>query len=378
MDEHKKPSWRYRSSSSTNTWASPDESPKSHQATRLIVVGAFVAFVAVVCVLLAMAVGWFNAHSPADSSGSASQSDSRVVTVQEGMTAGQIGAQLENQGIIASSAAFLDLVAERRSENKLQPGEYEFPEDIELIEVVNMLEQGLSSARNKVRIPEGLAISQIVARLDSEGLISGTDYDTLAKQLAAYQLPSLGGEQLSGVSTMEGLLFPATYFLFEGEGANELIAKQLAAFTTNTSDLPWQNAEALGVTRYQIVIIASMIEKEVRVAAERPMVARVIYNRLAQSWTLGIDATIRYALNKWTDPLTDADLAVDSPYNTRLVRGLPPAPICNPGVDALRAALEPVEGAWMWYVLADSTTGSHTFCVTEQEFNAAVQRMPAQ
>jgi UPF0755 protein len=133
----------------------------------------------------------------------------------------------------------------------------------------------------------------------------------------------------------------------------------------------------LGVTPYQIVIIASMIERECSVADERAMIARVIYNRLAQGMTLGIDATVRYATNKWTGDLTDEDLAVDSPYNTRKVTGLPPAPIASPGLDALRAALEPVNGDWLYYVLKD-TTGNHFFTASYEEFLQAEENQPQQ
>jgi len=293
------------------------------------------------------------------------------------MSAAQIGALLEEQGIIESSAAFVDLVSERGSENTLQPGTYTFDEGVELLAVVDMLEHGIGASRYKVTIPEGLAITQIEARLDEDGKISGTDYENLTKQLSSFQLPSLAGVQVTDVTTLEGLLFPATYFLYEGEGADRLIEDQLAAFTNKTSALPWEKAAALGVTPYQIVIIASLIEKECSVAEERAMVARVIYNRLAQAMTLGIDATVRYAVNKWTEPLTDADLSVASPFNTRVNMGLPPSPICNPGEAALRAALEPVEGDWLYYVLRD-TTGNHLFTSSYEEFLQAKENQPQQ
>jgi UPF0755 protein len=199
----------------------------------------------------------------------------------------------------------------------------------------------------------------------------------LVAQLTSFQLPSLAGVQVTDVTTLEGLLFPATYFLYEGEGADRLIEDQLAAFTNKTSTLPWEKAAALGVTPYQIVIIASLIEKECSVAEERAMVARVVYNRLAQAMPLGIDATVRYAVNKWTEPLTDADLSVASPFNTRVNMGLPPSPICNPGEAALRAALEPVDGDWLYYVLKD-TTGNHFFTSSYEEFLQAKENQPQQ
>jgi len=327
-------------------------------------------------VLLVKGVGWYQANSD-DTTPDGQQTSSRTVDIKEGMTAAQIGSLLEEQGVVASSAAFLDLVTERGSENALQPGKYTFDEGLELLAVVDMLEHGIGASRYKVTIPEGLAVSQIKARLDEDAKVSGAEYEALSVQVASFQLPSLAGTQVTGVTTLEGLLFPATYFLYEGEGPAKLIEDQLLAFTNKTSSLPWEKAQAIGMTPYQIVVVASLIEKECNVAAERPMVARVIYNRIAQGMTLGIDATIRYAVGKWTEPLTDADLQVASPFNTRLNKGLPPSPICNPGEAALRAALEPVDGDWLYYVLKD-TTGNHLFTSSYEEFLQAKENQPQQ
>jgi len=121
--------------------------------------------------------------------------------------------------------------------------------------------------------------------------------------------------------------------------------------------------------------VASLIEKEVSVPDERPLVAAVIYNRLEKKMTLGVDATVRYALDKWTGELTSEDLEVDSPYNTRVVKGLPPTPISNPGVAALEAALEPAEVDYLYYVLSD-TEGNHFFTADYDEFLRAKENQP--
>ena len=129
-----------------------------------------------------------------------------------------------------------------------------------------MLEKGEVSAPYKVTIPEGWAISQVKAQLDEDGKISGSEYEELSKQLSQFEMPFLAGVQLTDVTTLEGLLFPSTYFLSEGQSAAELLKQQLQAFTAKTSTVPWPNATALKVTPYQIVIIASIIEKECRVS----------------------------------------------------------------------------------------------------------------
>jgi UPF0755 protein len=378
MVESKKWRSRGRASQGASTGWSTQGQPSKRKwtVTRMLVIVGFLALVIASAVLLAKGVGWAQAHSP-NSTVAAQGATSRVVTIEGGMTASQIGSLLEKQGVIASSAEFVDLVTDRASENKLQPGKYTFEQGLQLIDIVDMLEQGSGSSRYKVLIPEGLAISQIEARLDAEGKLSGTEYENLTKQLTTFELPSLAGVQVTDVNTMEGLLFPSTYFLYEGQGVTDLIKAQLLAFTSKTSALPWEKAQALGVTPYQIVIIASMIEKEGSIPAERAKIARVIYNRLARNEPIGVDAAIRYAVGKWTEPLTGADLAVDSPYNTRLKKGLPPTPVCNPGEATLRAALEPADGDWLWYVLKD-TTGNHLFTADYKEFLRAKENMPSQ
>jgi UPF0755 protein len=339
-----------------------------------VVVAGFAVFLVLVFGGLGLAVRWYDSHSTgntvADNAGA-----SRTVDIAAGMTASQIGALLQEQGIIADSADFLDLVTERGSENKLQPGVYSFAEGLRLIDIVDMLEQGLSSARYKVTIPEGWSITQISDQLDEDGKVSGSEYEELTKELADFELPYLAGQQVTDATTMEGLLFPSTYFVSEGQSAGELIKQQLLAFTNKTSGLPWDNAALLKMTPYEILIIASIIEKEVKVASERAQVARVIYNRLGKDMPLQIDATVLYAIGDWTKELTTSDLAVASPYNTYVNKGLPPAPICNPGEAALRAALEPADGDWIYYVLKD-TAGNHFFTASYEEFLEAKENQP--
>jgi uncharacterized YceG family protein len=133
-------------------------------------------------------------------------------------------------------------------------------------------------------------------------------------------------------------------------------------------------AESKNLTPYDVLTIASMIEREVQVPSERRLVAEVIYNRLEAGEPLGIDATIRYATGNWRDPLTKSELAIDSPYNSRLVAGLPPTPIGNPGLDSIRAAADPGRGDNRWFVVKPGTCGEHVFSDTEQEFNRAAAR----
>lgn len=342
---------------------------------RLLVVGAFLGFVIGVAYFVNWGVHWYQERSTTTTT-QAAHGPTVEVTINPGMSATEIGRLLENKNVIDSAAAFVDLVKRRGSESDLRPGIYQFYENQALLEVVDMLERGEGSPSFKLTIPEGLAIAQVGNLLADQRHISGPEYITLGGQPKKFKIPEVGGATPE-VSTLEGLLFPSTYYMIEGDKATELIGHQLATFEEKTKDLPWENAQTLGLTPYEIVIVASLIEKEVSVAEERPLVAAVIYNRIKAGMALGIDATVRYALGKWTGSLTEKDLAVNSPYNTRVRKGLPPTPIANPGVAALEAALKPAEVNYLYYVLIDDE-GNHFFTADYDEFLKAKEKQPQQ
>ncbi|OFW57161.1 MAG: hypothetical protein A2133_09015 [Actinobacteria bacterium RBG_16_64_13] len=338
--------------------------------------GGFLIFLIVAGILADKGVDWYSNRSSSTTTTEAAHGPSVKVVVNPGMTATEIGRLLEEKGVIDSSSEFLDLVKERGTEDSLKPGIYSLYEDQQALDVVDMLEQGSASPSFKLTIPEGLAVGQIAAILTDGGTISGSSYEDLSKEPAEFFVPKVG-DSTPKVTTLEGLLFPSTYYLLEGDGATELIGAQLAAFAEKTASLPWQNAKELGLTPYEIVIVASLIEKEASIAEERAKVAAVIYNRLKADMTLGIDATVRYAVNKWTGSLTTKDLETDSPYNTRVMKGLPPTPIANPGLAALKAALEPAAVDYLYYVLSD-TEGHHFFTASYDEFLEAKDKAPKQ
>lgn len=330
---------------------------------RFVVVVGFFAFVTGVTVFVLRGAEWLEAHS---STTTVTQAVTTVqVQITPGMTATQIGRLLEEKGVVDSASEFVELVKSRQSEGKLQPGTYRLRTDLSLVSVVQKLETGEGSSTFRVTIPEGLTVTQVAALLDKGGKIKGKDYIELSQDPAKFVIPKVGGTA-PDVSTLEGLLFPDTYYLLQGDGATQLIGAQLAAFEKKTSALSWSKAEALGRTPYEIVIVASLAEKEAVTAQDRAKVAAVIYNRLKAKMTLGLDVTVRYALDKWTGELTAEDLKVDSPYNTRVVKGLPPSPIANPGLDALKAALEPADVDYLYFI-ADKN-GKLFFTADYEEF----------
>ena len=339
-------------------------------ATRIVVVIGFFAFMYGVYTVVNRGHDWLQAKAAETTS--TSLAASVKVTISPGMTATQIGQLLEDKGVIGSAAAFVDLVASRGSEAKLLPGTYQLATRAQLVAIVDKLEkgQGTTGSTNsntfKVTIPEGLAASQVGSLLAKAGNVkAAATYLNLSQQPGKFVVPKIGGTATE-VVTLEGLLFPDTYELMTGDGPTELIGAQLAAFGKKTASLPWSNAEALGMIPYQIVIVASLVEKEAVTAGDRAMVAATIYNRLKKKMTLGLDVTVRYAVENWSEPLTDADLKVDSPYNTRVKKGLPPGPIANPGLVSLKAALQPAQVDYL-YFLADKD-GKMYFTADYKEF----------
>jgi UPF0755 protein len=173
--------------------------------------------------------------------------------------------------------------------------------------------------------------------------------------------------------TLEGFLFPSTYELRRSDAtARRLVDLQLRAFKDAFRQVDLRRAQRRNLSRYDVLIIASMIEREARVPRDRRLISAVIYNRLREGMPLGIDATIRYALNNWRRPLRVSELERDSAYNTRRRRGLPPTPIGNPGLAAIRAAANPADVTYLFYVIKVCGEGAHVFSSTDARFQRDV------
>jgi UPF0755 protein len=213
-------------------------------------------------------------------------------------------------------------------------------------------------------IPEGLRREDIAALVEEETELSGDAY------LEA-TAPSRRGARLAGTdeeTSLEGFLFPATYQIGTRTTVADLVDAQVEAYRARAADIDYSYARSRNLTPYDVLILASMIEREVQVPAERPLVASVMYNRLRLGMRLDIDATVQYALGSWKPELTASDLRTDSPYNTRRYGGLPPGPISNPGESSLRAAARPSATDFIYYVARGDGTGRHYFSSNAAEF----------
>jgi UPF0755 protein len=225
-----------------------------------------------------------------------------------------------------------------------------------------------------VLIPEGETRVQIAQIAKRDGLTGS--YLAAARRSPLIHLKAYGAP--SGTPNLEGFLFPATYDMDAGARASLLAEKQLVAFGENFGPEEVRRARELHVTPYQLLIVASMIEREAQVPGDRAKIAAVIYNRLRAGMPLGIDATIYYAVELakhvavYAHELTQAQLHIDSPYNTRLHTGLPPTPISNPGLASIEAAAHPAHVGYLYYVAGADGCGEQAFSDGAAEFEADV------
>jgi len=172
-------------------------------------------------------------------------------------------------------------------------------------------------------------------------------------------------------------LYPSTYQLRQPVSISDLVADQLRAFRGRFASVDLQYARAHHLSAYQVLIVASMVEAEAQTARDRPLIASVIYNRLANGMPLQIDATTRYATGNYTRPLTVSELDSPSPYNTRNHPGMPPTPIDNPGLASIEAAARPAQTSYLYFVVKPCGGGEHAFASTYAEFQAQTQRYEA-
>jgi cell division protein YceG involved in septum cleavage len=229
-------------------------------------------------------------------------------------------------------------------------------------------------AEVKVVIPEGMTRAQI-SEIAAAKHLSG-DYAKAAARSLLLSPRHYGAPH--GTSDLEGFLFPATYDMTVGEPVARLVEEQLAAFRENFTESQIARARALHVTPYELLTVASMIEREAQISGDRAKIAAVIYNRLHAGVPLGIDATIYYAVERekhiatYAHELTESQLHIDSPYNTRTHTGLPPTPISNPGNASIHAAAYPAHVNYLYYVAAADGCGEQVFSDTQSEFETNV------
>lgn len=299
--------------------------------------------------------------------------DPITVTVPPGATATQIGDVLVEAGVIKSTGEFRKAASKNDDSQNIQPGSYNLLTELPAKTALEMLLDPASRNVISVTLPEGYSLSQqwskILSSLEEQGI-------TLTQEdLEAAAAPEGLGLPEWSQGKLEGFMFPETYQVAEPVNAVELFKNQTAQFTTVTNEIQFvENAAELGMDPFDVVTIASIIEREVNQDEYRGLVSRVIQNRLAQGMPLQMDSTVHYALQDFTRvTTTDAEREVDSPYNTYRNKGLPPGAISNPGAKALEAAAKPAETDALFFVTVDLDSGETRFAKTLDEHNVNVE-----
>lgn len=299
---------------------------------------------------------------------SGSPGEAVAVTVSPGMSTADIGDLLEREGVISSATVFR-YYAQFTGAGTIQAGNYTVRKGEELSKVFDVLEGGASVETGQpITVPEGLKLGEIAAAV---GRLPGRSADRFLEVARSGAVRSR--YQPSGSTNLEGLLLPETYFVAPDEDEARILRRMVDAFDKLATELDISGAAGrLGITPYQAVIVASLVEREARVPEDRGPIAQVIYNRLQRGMKLEIDATVLYALGVQKDTVLFKDLEVDSPYNTYKVAGLPPGPIASPGRRALEAALNPTPGPFLYYVVIEEN-GKHAFAETGAEHNRNIE-----
>lgn len=275
---------------------------------------------------------------------------------------------LKDAGLIEYKWLFNLFCKISTADEKVSPGEYELKSTFDYRALIqNMRAGSASTVTVNVTIPEGFKMHQLFLRLEENGVSS---YNELmeAAESREYNYAFLEESEGKGAYRLEGYLFPDTYEFYVGMQASSAINKLLDNYHHKITDEMYERVDELGMTMYDILKVASLIEKEAANDEERTLIASVIYNRLNSDMVLGIDASVLYPYNDHEGAPTAEMLAKDDPYNTRIRGGLPPTPICNPGLASINAALFPAETQYYYYAL-DTETGLHRFFTNGTEFD---------
>lgn len=339
--------------------------PRWRRVLRWTAVGLFSALV--VTGMLAGLAAWL-IHEQLHESGI--PGPEQGFTLPEGSTGHDMGRVLAKHGLIEHELLFRLALRLHDGNEPIRHGYYRIPEGLSPMELVERVYEGPEAARApselppelRVTIPEGLSLEQMAKRFDDPEAFkeAASDPELIAR---------LGIE----ADTLEGFLMPNTYFFDEKPSEAEVVERMVEQFERDFARLAAEFPETEERDLMELVTVASLVEREARAAHERPKVASVIENRLERGMTLDMDTTLQYALGKYGERMLNEDKEVDSPYNTYRNRGLPPGPIANPGLASFRAALDPADTEYLYFVSnADGRT--HTFSRTLEEHNRAVYR----
>jgi UPF0755 protein len=292
-----------------------------------------------------------------------------MITVKPGMSTQEIGQVLYEKNLIRSVALFRMVARLEGMEKSLQAAEYSFMPSMGVRHIVGMLARG-EVAYRQFTVPEGYTIDQIANLLAEKNLADATKFKEAAKVLTPFEYIQTGANI---VYPVEGFAFPDTYRVARGVTEPQLLRMMLYQFNDRFTPEMKEKARQMGLSLREVIILASLVEKEAQVESERPIIAAVFMNRLKLEMPLQSCATIQYILGYPKPELTIQDTQIPSPYNTYLNMGLPPGPIANPGIESIKAVMFPAVTDNLYFV-ADKN-GVHHFSKTYEQHLAAIAQV---
>jgi len=346
----------------------PTTSKKKHPVRRFL----FRVFLALFLIagLGAVAAGFVGLMAYQHVTQPGTPGDNVRVLIPQGATGREVGRILVDRGLIEHELFFRVATRLDKTRRGIKHGAYELPKGLSALELLHLLQDGHTAPplpsevpdELRVTVPEGLSLAQASLLFANPQAFIDAASDPILVEKAGLKTP-----------TLEGFLMPNTYFFEEKPTEREVVERMLEQFEKDYAALTAATPLPAGFDKLAVVVVASLVEEEGRVPEERPSIAAVIYNRLKKKMPLQLDSTLQYALDKYGQRLLYEDREVDSPYNTYKNPGLPPGPISSPGCDALKAALNPADADYLYFVSnADGRT--HTFSATEAEHLRAVNK----
>jgi len=293
------------------------------------------------------------------------KTEHKIFKIPQGQSLNRTVTELHSNNLINSPLKFKLIARLKKYDRRIIAGEYELSETMTPLAILEHLANG-NVRLHRLSIPEGFTIEQIASNVEKAGFCDKEDFikaSTDEKFAQTMQIPA---------KTFEGYLFPDTYFFSKDVSPKQIISSMVGQFKKIFRHEMESLAQENGFTKHEIVTLASIIEKETGAASERPLIASVFHNRLKKKMRLASDPTVIYGIKDFNGNITKKDLNTPTPYNTYIIKGLPPGPIANPGEESIKAALSPAKTTYLYFVSKKDKT--HKFSTTLGEHNRAVRK----
>ena len=321
----------------------------------------FIILIVILAIIIMMFIGFINLDKPMDPSSNESVS----VVIPRGSATSDIANILEEKSVIDSAFKFKILSKIKGYDGNFKSGEYSFNKSMKPSEIASVIIKGIDN-KNTVTIPEGFSIYKIGKRLEEKGICTQSEFETELEN-GNFDYSFLPND-ISGIERYEGYLYPDTYSFSEHTTAHDIIKACLDNFEKKYNNEIKKLTKKSDKSLEEIMTVASIVEREAVKSDERPLVAGVIYNRLGKNMKLQMCSTVQYLLKEDKPVLSIADTEISSDYNTYINEGLPPGPICNPGMASIKAAANPEKTKYIYFVVSSKLDGSMEYSSDYDKF----------